>query len=212
MTELAYLFQRTTAVLHANRADLNQADPYNGDHGDHMLEIFQLASKAAGEKAGEPLADAMQYASHLLAGCEGNGSAALYSLGLAQFGTSFREYRITLDNLVAYIQSVLIESSKGSAPSAQKSDEGDVLKALLNGLAGWRAVAQDKEPPKGGLDTGYLFDLGVAYMQAKARGGSKLEVIADAAVSASPLNELPYRTRSGRLVIQTILEAVAGLS
>jgi len=207
MTELAYLFQRTAAVLHANRADLNQADPYNGDHGDHMLEIFELASNAAGEKAGEPLADVIQYTSHLLAGCEGNGSAALYSLGLAQFGAKFQEFGVTLDNLVAYIQSVLIESNKASAPSAKKSDEGDVLKALLSGLAGWRAVAQDKEPPKGGLDTGYLFDLGVAYMQAKARGGTKSAVIADAAVSVSPLNELPYRARSGRLVIRTILEA-----
>jgi hypothetical protein len=45
-------------------------------------------------------------------------------------------------------------------------------------------------------------------MQAKARGGSKVEVIADAAVSVSPLNEIPHRAQSGRLVIQTLLEAM----
>ena len=209
MTGLAFLFQRTAEVLRANRDTLNQADPYNGDHGDHMLEIFEIASQAASEKGGESLADIMEYASQLLRRCEGNATAVIYAQGLAQFGLQIRKFGVTQDELIGYIGGVLADKDEGTASSSQGAGEGSVLKALLTGLAGWRAVAQGKEPPAGSPDTGYLFDLGVAYMQAKARGGSKPEILANAAISASPLSEPPYRARSGRLVIQTILEAFA---
>jgi len=82
------------------------------------------------------------------------------------------------------------------------------LKALLAGLAGWRAVVDGKQPPHGALETGYLFDLGLAYMKAKAHGGDIAEVIAEAAISVSPLSELPHRAQSGRLAIQNLLEVI----
>lgn len=205
MIQLAPIFQSAADAMRQNREGFNHADPYNANHGDHMVEIFDLAARSAAEKVEDPLADAMDYASGLLADLSQNGSARAYAQGLEQFAGQFQEREITLDDLTRYVSGVL---GKGSREGAAQDERGDVLKALLAGLAGWRAAAQGKEPPSGALDTGYLFDLGIAYMQAKARGGSKVEVIADAAVSVSPLNEIPHRAQSGRLAIRTLLEAM----
>lgn len=56
---------------------------------------------------------------------------------------------------------------------------------------------------------GALFELGIIYLQAKQRGGSNIEVLADAAVSASPLNQSAHRKLSGKIAIQAMLKALA---
>jgi hypothetical protein len=97
---------------------------------------------------------------------------------------------------------------------------GDTLKALVAGLVGWKTAAENQvgqdsrlgdelsSPGGGPLALGALFDLGVAYMQAKARGGERSQVLADAAASASPLSQTPHRYQSGKLAIQALLEAI----
>jgi hypothetical protein len=56
---------------------------------------------------------------------------------------------------------------------------------------------------------GYLFELGMTYLQAKQRNQARLDVLADAAASASPLSLVPHRFESGKLVIRTLLESLA---
>jgi len=212
MIELALIFQPVVDVMGQQQAAFNQADTFNGNHGDHMLEIFELATQAARDKAGETLSDAMQHAATRLAGMKENGSAQVYAHGLAAFAQQFSEQSISLDDLVYYVQGVLLENQKKSAKEVDigaSSDKkaGDVLKALIAGLAGWQKAEQE-ETQISLLDLSYLFDLGVAYMSAKARGGSKAKIIADAAISVSPLNDVLYRAESGRLAIQTLLETM----
>jgi hypothetical protein len=48
----------------------------------------------------------------------------------------------------------------------------------------------------------------MAYLQAKSRGGSRTEILADAAVSVSPLRDVPHRTQSGKIAVQSLLEAM----
>jgi hypothetical protein len=55
---------------------------------------------------------------------------------------------------------------------------------------------------------GALFEFGMAYIQARQRGGSRVEVLADAAASVSPLSKTPHRYASGKLAIQALLEAM----
>jgi hypothetical protein len=55
---------------------------------------------------------------------------------------------------------------------------------------------------------GALFELGMAYMQAKQRGGNRSAILADAAASAAPIGKLPHRYQSGKLAIQALLEAI----
>jgi hypothetical protein len=213
---LAPVFQAVARTLEAQQAELNQADPINANHGDHMTAVFQAASQAAQANPGASLAEAMDAASRRLFELPDNATAQIYARGLDQFARQFRERNIEMDDLAPYVQGLLEEkedqpvNSTVERPSVVRGAE--VLKALVAGLSGWQQVEADpakagQDPGKPGLD--YLFDLGVAYMQAKSRGGSRLEVLADAAASASPLSQTPYRYQSGRLALQALLQALA---
>jgi hypothetical protein len=206
--ELAPLFAAVEQALTGNREALNQADLMNGNHGDHMIAVFHLAARAAEEKQAAPLAEAMQYAAGLLGEQSDNGSARVYSSGLAQMAFQFRKYDLDLDDFVGYVRQALRENKEEVEPTGETRSK-DVLKALLAALAGWKDVEAGKPPADTPLDMGFLFDLGVAYMQAKQRGGTdRARVLADAAASVSPLSSVPHRLQSGKLAIEALLEAM----
>ena len=215
--DLPHLFQIVVDVLRYQQTALNQIDSYNGNHGDHMVAIFQDAVLAAQESPANDLAEAMMYASRLLHQRRENGSAQVYADGLEQFAKQFRENQVSLDDLVSYVQNIL-GNEKGIAGEGstrtdgldqeKKTRSGSVLKSLLGGLSGWQKAESGESDPDSRLGMGYLFEVGIAYMQAKQRGGTKAEVVADAAVSVCPLNRVPHRSQSGKIAIQALLEAM----
>jgi hypothetical protein len=233
--ELAPLFRAVEEALESNRQAFNQADPFNSNHGDHMVQVFQLAAQAAEEKHGLPLEVGIEYAACLLKEQAQNGSAQVYSRGLSCMVEQFRKYEITLEDLVSYVQEVLVEDraksvSEGNLPSYRESREGlkhsgteakdrsnqdaitgksgKVLKALVSGLAAWGQEINGRNQTANPLDMGSLFEFGMAYFQARQRGGNKIEVLADAAVSVSPLSKVPHRCLSGKIAIQAFLQAM----
>jgi hypothetical protein len=214
-SDLAHVFQAATDALSQQREALNQVDPANANHGDHMLEIFQVATRAVQSLPLSNLSDTLEQASRLLAQLEDNASAQVYGRGLDQFGQAFRRNQIEFGDLAGYIQYILHENSAGNAPGGQaaaaiKTDKGaEVLKALVSGLAAWGQVENGEIPSEKGVDVGYLFELGMIYLQAKNRGGSRLEVLSEAAVNASPLSRVPYRLQSGKLAFHALLQAFA---
>ena len=206
--ELAPLFAAVEQALTENRESLNQADLINGNHGDHMIAVFHLAAQAAEDRQGAPLAEAMQYAAGLLGEQPDNGSARVYSSGLAQLAFQFRKYDLGLEDFVGYVRQALRDNKEEVEPAGENRSK-DVLKALLAALAGWKQVEAGNPPADTPLDMGFLFDLGVAYMQAKQRGGTdRTRVLADAAASVSPLSSVPHRLQSGKLAIEALLEAM----
>jgi hypothetical protein len=50
--DLASLFQSVTQNLIGNKDVLNQADTYNNNHGDNMVEIFRVITQAMELKQG----------------------------------------------------------------------------------------------------------------------------------------------------------------
>jgi hypothetical protein len=205
--QLAPIFQAAQAVMQKSRSAFNQADSLNGNHGDHMVEIFAVAVQAAQEKQAEGLAEAMDYAGALLRNLTENGSAQLYACGLTQLGEQFRKYNIALEELVPYMRNVL-KDVKEPDQVRTPSRSGDILKALVSALAGWQQSESGKQAPANPLDLGYMFDLGIAYLQAKQRGGSRAEVIADAAATVSPLSQVQHRYQSGKEAILALLQAM----
>jgi hypothetical protein len=222
--DLSRLFQSVTTELAARQDELNQADPQNGNHGDHMVEIFQAAADAAAQKSGAGLADAMEYAGELLRGQEHNGSAQVYARGLTQLAWQFRRRGIELGDLLPYARSTIQKRTTGvDAPEPADAKSGEILKALLNALAGWEkeeanlpAPGQAQAAPgasgsdssSSGLDIGYLFGVGMAYLQAKQKGGDPLETLAETVVASSPLAQVPHRALSGRIALRSLLEAM----
>ena len=132
MNQLAPAFERVAEIMRQNRGELNRADPYNGNHGDHMVEIFELAASAVGEQGHAALPDAMEYAGGQLARLPGNGSAGVYAAGLAQFAAQFRERNVTASDLEAYIDRVLRGArEKHTSAEGDPANGGEMLKALL---------------------------------------------------------------------------------
>ena len=205
MNDLAVHFDHVAERLDQERSTLNQSDAINGNHGDHMIAIFQVASQAALQIEDDDLASAMDLASQLLLQLEHNASAQIYALGLQQFAIQFRQHEVGFDQLERYIQSALSEEKNSEL---KESKSGDVLKALIQGLAGWQAASLEEPGSKKGMDMGYLFDLGVAYLQARQSAANKLEALTETAISVSPLGKTPHRARSGKLVIATLLQSL----
>ena len=205
MNDLAGHFERVVESLNQERTTLNQSDPFNGNHGDHMVAIFRVATQAARQITGNDLASAMELAGQMLLQLENNASAQIYAAGLQQFAGQFKRHEVGFEQLENYVRSVLSEEKNAGQKDAKS---GDVLKALVNGLAGWQDTSQaDTGSPKG-MDMGYLFDLGIAYLQARQSAGNKLEAVAETAISVSPLGKTPHRASSGKLVIVTLLQSL----
>jgi hypothetical protein len=211
--DLADVFQAAEDALSRQREALNQADPGNANHGDHMLEIFQVATRAARSLPLASLSDMLEQACRLLAQLDDNASAQVYARGLEQFSQAFRDHQVEFDELAGYIQHIVQESpveDKAGRQTAMpsKGDRGaEVLKALVSGLSAWGQVENGKNPSEKGIDVGYLFELGMIYMQAKSHGGSRLNVLSEAAVNASPLSRVPHRLQSGKLAFRALLQA-----
>ena len=205
--ELAPFFQAVGEALRQSKDALNQADEYNGNHGDHMVEVFEIAARAAEGSCQAEMAGAMADASRLLGEQAHNGSAQVYARGLMCMAEQFRKYGISLEDLLAYVQASLVEGEEKRAESVP-TPSGEVLKALAAGLASWGQTVEGGDSAASPLNMGALFEFGMAYMQAKQRGGGRIQVLADAAVSVSPLRDIPHRYQSGRIAIEALLRAM----
>ena len=167
MRDLARVFQAAADALSCQREALNQADPGNANHGDHMLEIFQAATQAARSLPLASLPDTLKQDSLLLAQLDDNASAQVYARGLEQFALAFRDHQVEFDELAGYVQHIVQEpavegNAGGQTAAASKGERGaEVLKALVSGLAAWGQVENGKYPSEKGIDVGYLFELGM---------------------------------------------------
>ena len=209
--DLVSIFQAVQQVMESHRLDFNQADEHNHNHGDHMVDIFRIASQAAMDNShddlsADELSTVIGNAASILRQEPGNGSAQVYADGLASLAEQIRKYQIRLPDLVSYTKEALTDGKdkpvlKSTIPSR------DVLKALVAALAGWQH--SDRDNPVRLVDLGYMFDLGISYMQAKQRGGTRPEVLADAAASVSPLSRVAYRYESGKFALGALLKSLA---
>ncbi len=226
--DMIELFSGALQALKDQRERLNQADATNGNHGDHMVAIFEVAVQAAraeqaaltGQRSGVQgvgISAAMLQASRQLENLENNDSARLYGRGLALLAQRLQERTLELDDLAAYASSLLSakEDQTETKPPASER-ELDVVKALLDALSDWerhetnRLKTPAEQQTQSGTDLGYLFGAGMAYLQAKAKGGDRLDILAETAVNASPLGRAAHRAESGRLVLRTLLQSLAG--
>ncbi len=86
---------------------------------------------------------------------------------------------------------------------------GDLLGTLLGGMSGGSSSGGGL---KDGLDAGDLLKAGLAYMQAKQQGASNLQALIQAFVGASGMGRSPHRAQSTEVVVNSFLQALAGVS
>lgn len=117
--DLQSIFKSVTATLMESQSDLNQADSHNSDHGDNMVQIFEVITQAMKDKAGASPADQLAYASEILRKQTKSGSAKLYAQGLSQAAEQFQGQKLDSGNALQLIQSLL---GAGQAPPPPESN------------------------------------------------------------------------------------------
>lgn len=200
-TDLSALFNVAAKTLAANKSALNAADVENQNHGDNMVQAFKMISQAMATQRGAPPAQQLRYASDYLAQNANNGSAHVYSQGLAQAVQQYQgQQAITPDNALLLIQSLL-----GGGQQTSSQGSADLLGSLLGGQQAQQAQAQ-------GIDLAALLSAGMTFMSAKQQGQDNVQAALTALMSSGPMAQRPHREQSGQLVANALLQAIAGMS
>ena len=198
-TDLSALFNVAAQALAANQSSLNQADVQNQNHGDNMVQAFQMISQAMASQRGAPPTTQLQHASDVLAQNATSGSGQVYAQGLAQAAQQFQgQNAVTPDNAMLLVQSLLGGGQK-SAPQGG----ADLLGSLLGGQQGQQT---------NGVDLGALLSAGMTFMSAKQQGQDNVQAALTALMSRGPLAQSQHRQQSGQLVGNALLQAIAGMA
>ncbi len=236
---LAKLFQGVAKALTANRDVLNQADTYNHDHGDNMVEIFEVVAQAIKARRTASPADQLAYASELLRQKQ-SGSAKYYAGGLMSAAQKFAGKSVTPDNAMDLIQTLLgggAAHGSAGAPAARpdmlgsllsglgaagaqtsagtSAPQPDILGSLLSGLGAAGAQGSAGTPAAAGqpgLDIGSLLSAGMSYMNAKQRGETDGAALVGALASATSGGSTPYRAQSGAVVANALMQALGAMA
>lgn len=231
--DLASLFNSVTKALKGEQASLNEADSYNHDHGDNMVQNFKVITKAIKQKADASPSEQLAHASDALRKASSTGSANLYSQGLAQAADQLRgQPAITSQNAMGLVNALiggqapalpakggasdviggLLSSLMGGGEStgatAQPSGNpaGDTLSGLLGSLLGGGSSQSGSDGQGGGLDLGSLLSAGASLLG--GQGGSGLGGLVGALVGNSQMNTSAHHTQSGQLVVSTLIGAL----
>jgi hypothetical protein len=207
--DLATLFQTVAGALAENRTTLNQADSLNQNHGDNMVQIFEMISKAMQEKKNADPASQLAHAGQMLSK-QKSGSSQVYAQGLAQASREFKGQSQIDPQDVLRLLTTLMGGGQASTgrPSAGTAD---ALTSLLTGL-GTAAAGSQARPDSSEIDLNDLLNAGMAFMNAKQQGSNNLQALVKALVSDSPLSQSDHRAQSGALVANSILQAISAMS
>ena len=189
--DLVKLFSTVASTLVENQTSLNKADEYNQDHGDHMVDIFQMITGAVKEAPKDNLSSGLATASKMLTE-KPSGSADMYAKGLAQAADYFQDQDLDASQLLPLLQTML-----GGGEASVSKGAGGLLDSLVGSLGG-----------EDGLDLGDTLSAGAAFMQSKEEGDSNLEAAVDAVISSSKMGETPHRAQSSKLVADVLLQTL----
>jgi hypothetical protein len=196
--DLSAIFSQAAQMLAANQSSLNAADVDNRNHGDNMVQTFNMISQAMASQRGAPPSQQLQHASEYVAQNAASGSGQIYAHGLAQAAQQFQgQAAVTPENAMMLIQSLL-----GGGQGSQQGS-ADVLGSLLGG----QQPAQSQ-----GIDLGALLSAGMTFMSAKQQGQGNVQAALTALMSGGPLAQRQHRQQSGQLVGNALLQAIAGMS
>jgi len=203
--DLYNIFKQVSKTLKTNQSALNKADSYNHDHGDHMVEIYDVITTAMKEKKNADPADQLEYAAKLLRKKSTSGSAKSYVDGLTQASKQVSgKSSIDLSMILPLLQTLLGGGTTSS---------GDGLSSVLGSLLGGNP-SSSRSTGDSGLDLGDLLGAGFSLLQSAQNGdsSSSIDSLTKALVGESQSNETQYRNQSGELIANTVLQMLSGLA
>jgi len=139
--DLARLFKTVAVTLDENKDSLNEADAYNHDHGDNMVNTFKTISQAMAKKQGATPSEQLEYASKQVLRRQKSGSAQMYSQGLAQAASRLQgQPTVNAQNAMTLVQALLGGGQQAAQPT--QAMPGDSMGGLLGALLGGQQTAQ----------------------------------------------------------------------
>ena len=224
--DLNTLFSTVTKELAQNKETLNEADSYNHNHGNNMVQ------NAVAQRSDKPVEDQLSYASQVVKEKTNSGSAKLYAQGLEKAANNLSGQALNEQSIGTLLQSLMgleqpqpkpqtqSEDILGSilsgftgqsnepVASNQPSQDSNMLGSLLSGLTGQSSEPVESDTPLG-LDD--LMQAGMAYFQSKQSGDNNMEAIMSALIAASPMGKTSHRAQSASIVTSTIMNFMGNL-
>jgi hypothetical protein len=196
--DLSQVFQVVASALAQNRDKLNQADAYNNNHGDNIVQAFQTIAMALAEKPDAPQPTQLAHASRRLS-AQASGSAQFYSQGLAEAAREASDGKLDAADAVRLAQ-VLLGGGKAAG-----SDAGldDVLVGALGSLSG------DASRKRAGSDD--LVSAGLAFL-ASPQGQQLVAGLLQSLTAGEQKQPAPHRAESGALIAGTLMQAIGALA
>ncbi len=231
--DISQLFELVTQTLGQKREELNAADKYNHDHGDHVLEVFELITQVAKENPHLEAAEILERASELLRQKQ-TGTAQAYAQTMAEGAKNLRGKPLT-QQTIPLLMEALLGSAKGASPAQQapaqsqsagglggllgalmgggqssaqpsasaNNSGGDLLGGLLGALTGGASEGNSG----GGIGLDDLMRAGSAFLQASQGGKSSTEAALSALAAATGVGQTPHRAESAKVVMQALMQA-----
>lgn len=215
-TDLSDLFGVAAQALVANQSSLNIADTENQNHGDNMVQAFNMIAESMANQRGAAPSTQLRRASKYLAQNAQSGSAQVYAQGLEQAARQFRGQKaVTPDNAMLLIQSLLGGGQQATPPAgadliasmlATQPSGSQAGASLLESLLGGQQGQAD------GVDLNDLLAAGMAFMNAKQAGQDNLQAALTALMSTGPMAQKPHRQQSGQLVANALIQAIGAMA
>ncbi len=126
--DLLSLFGQASQTLKKNQTSLNKADSYNHDHGDNMVEVFDVITQAMKEKENADPADQLEYAAQLLRNKTKSGSGAVYADGLHNAAKQVGGKELNTGTIMTIIETLMGSAKQpGQQPTTARRTEGICL-------------------------------------------------------------------------------------
>lgn len=194
--DLAKLFQAVLQGVQQNQTALNQADTYNHNHGDNMVQIFQQVNQALAKKKNASTAQQLSYASRMLQRNAQSGTGKVYAQGFAKAAGDFKGTEITLDKILPLLQVIL--------GGGQTTRNDNLLNSLLGALGGSQGTSS--------VSGNQLVQLlGSLLGSSSGQGSDALGSLVSTLLGGSPMAQSSHRTQSSQIVTQALLQVLSQL-
>jgi len=218
--DLLKLFQSVAGALQQNQSTLNKVDTYNHNHGDSMVQTFNVIVDAMQKKKNAAPAAQLAYASSQVGKQVKTGSGQLYAQNLSKAASQYKGIEINLQTILPLIQLLLGGSTSSSggdlltsilaalggtqSGSSSQSGLGGLLGGLLGGTQSTRTTQSSQGIDLGGL----LGTLLSGQTQQQSGSGDILGSLAKVLLNGTAVASTPHRAQSGEIITNTILQAL----
>lgn len=199
--DLLALTSTVRVQLEENRDYFNQLDTTNGNHGDHLLAVWERVAATVREYPDSPPEALLGEIGKSLEHITSCNTARAYALVTRRLARRFAAGDLTLDAIADLAQRLV----KGLPPDSIDADKarsaGRLAETLLRQIGGQGRLRELADR----FGIAELFSTGIDAARAAQAGRPALHAGVAFLVSNSPLGYAPHRKISAQLVLKTLL-------